>query len=132
MSSKGPTSSIWAYVLIAFSLVILGLSMFALLQAMNALQAGQTTQFIFYGLWALVGTVLAVSSITRMRQRMVFLQHVAAKVLSQIVCASCGFKVIRTFNTGDYVSKEVGQCQQCKGSMRVDVIYAESPQPKKN
>jgi hypothetical protein len=131
MSSKGPPSSIWAYILIAFSLVILGLSMFALLQAMNALQAGQTTQFVFYGLWALVGTVLAVSSITRMRQRMVFLQHVAAKVLSQIVCASCGFKVIRTFNTGDYVSKEVGQCQQCKGSMRVDMIYAENPQPKK-
>jgi hypothetical protein len=131
MSGK-PPSSLWAYVLIAFSLVILGLSLFALLQAMNALQAGQTAQFIFYGLWALVGTVLAVSSITRMRQRMVFLQHVSAKVLSQIVCASCGFKVIRAFNTGDYVTKEVGQCQQCKGSMRVDMIYAEAPQPKKS
>ena len=58
-------SNIWAYVLIAFSLVILGLSMFALLQAMNAYQAGQTWQFVFYGLWSLVGTVLAVSSITR-------------------------------------------------------------------
>ena len=125
-------SSIWPYVLIAFSLVILGLSMFALIQAMNAYQAGQYTQFIFFGLWSLVGTVLAVSSITRMRQRMAFLQHVAAKVLSQVVCASCGFKVVRTFNLGDYVSKEVGQCQQCKGSMRVDLIYAEDLQPKKN
>jgi len=131
MSNKGQ-SSFWAYLLVAFSLLILGLSMFALLQAMNALQAGNMTEFAFYGLWALVGTVLAVSSITRMRQRMVYLQHVAAKVLSQIVCASCGFKVIRAFNLGDYVSKEVGQCQQCKGSMRVDLIYAESPQPKKN
>jgi hypothetical protein len=105
--------------------------MFALVQAMNAYQAGQYTQFIFFGLWALVGTVLAVSSITRMRQRMVYLQHVAAKVLSQVVCASCGFKVIRTFNVGDYVTKEVGQCQQCRGSMRVDSIYAEDLQPKK-
>ena len=129
--SKRP-SSIWPYLLIAFSLVILGLSMFALIQAMNAYQAGQYTQFIFYGLWSLVGTVLAVSSITRMRQRMVFLQHIAAKVLSQVVCASCGFKVLRTFNMGDYVSKEVGQCQQCKGSMRVDLIYAEDMQPKKS
>jgi len=33
---------------------------------------------------------------------------------------------------GDYVSKEVGQCQQCKGSMRVDLIYAEDMQPKKS
>jgi len=125
-------SSIWPYVLIAFSLVILGLSMFALIQAMNAYQTGQYTQFIFFGLWALVGTVLAVSSITRMRQRMTFLQHMAAKVLSQVVCASCGFKVVRTFNLGDYVAKEVGQCQQCKGSMRVDLIYAEEPQSKKS
>jgi hypothetical protein len=125
-------SSIWPYVLIAFSLVILALSMFALIQAMNAYQAGQYTQFIFFGLWSLVGTVLAVSSITRMRQRMAFLQHMAAKVLSQVVCASCGFKVVRTFNVGDFVSKEVGQCQQCKGSMRVDLIYAEDLQPKKS
>jgi glucan phosphoethanolaminetransferase (alkaline phosphatase superfamily) len=128
--SKKP-STIWAYLLIAFSLAILGLSMFALVQAMNAYQAGQTTQFIFFGLWAVVGTVLALSSITRMRQRMVYLQHAVAKVLSQVVCASCGFKVIRTFNVGDYVTKEVGQCQQCRGSMRVDLIYAEDLQPKK-
>ena len=105
--------------------------MFALYNAMNAIQAGQMTQFIFYGLWALVGTVLAVSSLTRMRQRMVYLQHAAVKVLSQVICAGCGFKVIRTFNVGDYVTKEVGQCQQCKGSMRVDLIYSETPQPKK-
>jgi hypothetical protein len=125
-------SSIWPYVLIAFSLVILALSMFALIQAMNAYQAGQYTQFIFFGLWSLVGTVLAVSSITRMRQRMAFLQHMAAKVLSQVVCAGCGFKVVRTFNVGDFISKEVGQCQQCKGSMRVDLIYAEDLQAKKS
>ena len=106
--------------------------MFALIQAMNAYQAGQYTQFIFFGLWSLVGTVLAVSSITRMRQRMAFLQHMAAKVLSQVVCAGCGFKVVRTFNVGDFISKEVGQCQQCKGSMRVDLIYAEDLQAKKS
>lgn len=129
MSNK--PSNLWGYLLIAFSIAILGLSMFALIQAMNALQAGQYTQFAFFGLWALVGTVLAVSSITRMRQRMAYLQHAAARVLSQVVCASCGFKVVRTFNLGDYVSKEVGHCQQCQGSMRVDMIYSEAAQPTK-
>lgn len=103
-----------------------------MVQALNNYQAGQYTQFIVYALMASVGTVLAISSITKMRQRMVYLQHVAAKVLSQIICASCGFKVLRSFSTGDYISKEVGQCQQCKGSMRVDVIYAEDVNPKKN
>ena len=130
MSVKSP--AIWGYLMIAFSLVILAISMFAMVQALNNYQAGQYTQFIVYGLMASVGTVLAISSITRMRQRMVYLQHVAAKVLSQVICASCGFKVLRTFSTGDYVSKEVGRCQQCKGKMQVDVIYAEDLKPKKN
>jgi len=130
LSAKSP--AIWGYLMIAFSLVILAISMIAMVQALNNYQAGQYTQFIVYALMASVGTVLAISSITKMRQRMVYLQHVAAKVLSQVICASCGFKVLRTFSTGDYVSKEVGQCQQCKGSMRVDVIYAEDVNPKKN
>jgi len=59
------------------------------------------------------------------------LQTLAAKVLSVVVCANCGFKVVRTFSVGDYVAKEVGQCQQCKGNMRVDTIYAEDLKPKK-
>jgi multidrug transporter EmrE-like cation transporter len=127
----GKSSSFWAYILIAAGLVILAISMFLMIQAMNYLQAGQYPQFLVYGIMAAVGTVLSISSITRMRQRMAFIQHIAARVLSQIVCASCGFKVLRTFSPGDYVSKEVGQCQQCKGSMRVDLIYAEDMKPKK-
>jgi hypothetical protein len=123
---------LYAYILIAASAVILLLSIWAMLQAMTYYQAGQTTQFIVWGLMAAFGIVLSVSSITNMRRRMVFIQHIAAKVLSQVVCASCGFKVLRTFNPGDYVTKEVGQCQQCKGSMRVDVIYADDIKPKKD
>lgn len=122
----------YAYVLIAASAVILVLSIWATLQAMNAFQAGQNFQAFEFGLMGAFGIVLSVSSITNMRRRMVFIQHIAAKVLSQVICASCGFKVVRTFGTGDYVTKEVGQCQQCKGSMRVDMIYAEDVKPKQN
>lgn len=129
MSSKPPM--VYAYLLIAFGLVILGISMWAMLQALSYYEEGQFPQFFVYGIMATVGTVLALSSITQMRRRMALLQSVAARVLSVVVCASCGFKVVRTFNVGDYVPKEVGQCQQCKGSMRVDTIYAEEPKQKK-
>ena len=128
---SGRPATYWAYLLIAFSLIILGLSMVALFQAVGAMQSGNWMNFLFFSLWAVVGTVLAVTSITRMRERMVYLQRVAVKVLSQVVCATCGFKVVRGFNTGDYVSKEVGKCQQCQGSMKVDLIYADDQQPKK-
>lgn len=130
MSNNKPPM-VYAYLLIAFGLVILGISMWAMLQALSYYEEGQFPQFFVYGIMATVGTVLALSSITQMRRRMALLQSVAARVLSVVVCASCGFKVVRTFNVGDYVPKEVGQCQQCKGSMRVDTIYAEEPKQKK-
>ncbi len=124
-------STFYAYLLIAFGLVILVISMWAMVQALTYYEAGQFPEFFVYGIMASVGTVLAVSSITQMRRKMVVLQNLAVKVLSVVMCANCGFKVVRTFGTGDYVMKDVGQCQQCKGNMRVDSIYAEDPKPKK-
>jgi hypothetical protein len=123
---------LFAYLMLLASAVVLVISLFAMYQAMNYFQSGQTGQFVVWGLMGAFGIVLSVSSITNVRKRMVYIQHVAAKVLSQVICASCGFKVLRTFSTGDYVTKEVGQCQQCKGSMRVDLIYAEDIKPKKD
>jgi len=130
MSSSRPPV-FYAYLLIAFGLVILGVSMWAMIQALTYYEQGQFPQFFVYGIMATVGTVLALSSITQMRRRMVVLQSLAARVLSVVVCVNCGFKVVRTFSAGDYVPKEVGQCQQCKGSMKVDMIYAEEPKQKK-
>jgi hypothetical protein len=123
-------STIYAYLLIGFGLVILAISLWAMIQALGYYEQGQLAQFFVYGIMASVGTVLSVSSITQMRRRMVALQTLATRVLTSVICANCGFKVMRTFVAGDYVPKEVGQCQQCKGSMKVDVIYAEQPAKK--
>jgi len=101
-----------------------------MVQALGYYQQGALPQFLVYGIMASVGMVLSISSITQMRRRMVALQTLATKVLTIVVCANCGFKVMRTFVAGDYVPKEVGQCQQCKGSMKVDTIYADQPTKK--
>jgi glucan phosphoethanolaminetransferase (alkaline phosphatase superfamily) len=128
MSGRPPVY--YAYMLIAFGLVILGISMWAMIRALSYYDSGDYPQFFVYGIMASVGTVLALSSITQMRRRMVMLQSLATRVLSVVLCASCGFKVVRTFTPGDYIAKEVGQCQQCKGTMRVDSIYAEEQKSK--
>lgn len=124
-------SIFYAYALIGFGVVIFVISLWAMLQALNYYENNEFPQFFVYGIMASVGIVLSVSSITQMRRRMVVLQTIAAKVLSVVICASCGFKVVRSFSAGDFVPKEVGQCQQCKGTMRVDVIYAEEQKAKK-
>ena len=79
--------------------------MWAMVTALSYYNQGDYPQFFVYGIMAAVGTVLALSSITQMRRRMVVLQSLAAKVLSVVLCASCGFKVVRTFSQGDYVTK---------------------------
>jgi thiol:disulfide interchange protein len=128
MASRPPVY--YAYLLIAFGLVILGISMWAMIRALSYYDAGDYPSFFVYGIMAAVGTVLALSSITQMRRRMVVLQHMAARVLSVVLCGSCGFKVVRTFSPGDFIPKEVGKCQQCQGPMRVDSIYAEEQKSK--
>jgi hypothetical protein len=130
MSNKPSVYS--AYVFIAFALVILGISMWAMVQALSYYDQPQPDypQFFVYAIMASVGTVLSLSSITQMRRRMIVLQRMASKVLSVVLCGSCGFKVVRAFSPGDYVPKEVGQCQQCKGPMRVETIYAEEQKSK--
>ena len=128
MASRPPVY--YAYLLIAFGLVILWISMWAMIRALSYYDAGDYPSFFVYGIMAAVGTVLALSSITQMRRRMVTLQHLAVRVLSVVLCGSCGFKVVRTFSPGDYIPKEVGKCQQCQGPMRVDSIYAEEQKSK--
>ncbi len=123
-------SMFYPYVLIAFGLVILGISMYAMIRALTAYDAGQYADFVVYGVMASVGTVLALSSITQMRRRMAVFHSMATRVLSTVLCSNCGFKVMRAFTAGDYVTKEVGQCQQCQGKMRVEVIYSEEAKGK--
>jgi hypothetical protein len=118
---------VYSYLMVIFSVIILAWAVWAMYNAFNFQQQGNTESFYFYAAASSVAIVLAVSSIMQMRRRILLLQSLAVKVLSVILCANCGFKVVRSFAEGDFVYKEVGKCQQCSGTMRVDSIYAEEP-----
>jgi hypothetical protein len=124
-------SGMYGYVMVIFSVIILAWAVWAMYNAINFQQQGNTENFYFYAAASSIAIVLAVSSIMQMRRRILLLQSLAVKVLSVILCANCGFKVVRAFTQGDFVYKEVGNCQQCNGTMRIDSIYVEEP-PKKS
>lgn len=124
-------SSMYGYLMIVFSVVILAWAVWAMYVAFNYQQSGDMENFYFYAIASSVAIVLAVSSLMQMRRRIALLRKQAVKVLSVVLCGSCGFKVVRLFEVGDFVHKEVGKCQQCDGTMRVNSIYAEEP-PKKS
>lgn len=123
-------SGMYSYLMVIFSVVILVWAIWAMYTAFNFQQEGNIESFYFYAIASSVAIVLAVSSIMQMRRRIVMLQRLATKVLSVVLCANCGFKVVRAFADGDFVYKEVGKCQQCSGTMRVETIYAEEPAKK--
>jgi cell division protein FtsW (lipid II flippase) len=123
-------SGTYSYLMVIFSIIILAWAIWAMYSAFNYQQQGNTDSFYFYLAASSVAIVLAVSSIMQMRRRVLLLRKLAVKVLSVVLCANCGFKVVRTFSEGDFVYKEVGKCQQCNGTMRVDSIYAEEPAKK--
>lgn len=120
----------YSYLMVIFSVIVLAWAIWAMYSAFNFQQEGNMESFYFYAVASSVAVVLAVSSIMQMRKRIVTLQRLATKVLSVVLCGNCGFKVVRAFADGDFVYKEVGKCQQCSGTMRVESIYAEEP-PKK-
>jgi hypothetical protein len=123
-------SNFYGYLMVIFSIVILAWAVWALYSAFNFQQQGNMESFYFYAIASSVAIVLAASSLMQMRRRIQILQRIATKVLSVILCANCGFKVVRAFSEGDFVYKEVGKCQQCSGTMRIDSIYAEEPAKK--
>lgn len=123
-------SNFYGYLMVIFSIVILAWAVWALYSAFNFQQQGNMESFYFYAIASSVAIVLAASSLMQMRRRIQILQRIATKVLSIILCANCGFKVVRAFSEGDFVYKEVGKCQQCSGTMRIDSIYAEEPAKK--
>jgi len=120
-------SGMYGYLMVIFSVVILVWAVWAMYTAFNFQQEGNLESFYFYAIASSVAIVLAVSSIMQMRRRIAMLQRLAIKVLSVVLCGNCGFKVVRVFADGDFVYKEVGKCQQCSGTMRVESIYAEEP-----
>lgn len=123
-------SSMYSYLMVIFSVIIIAWAVWAMYSAFSFQQEGNIESFYFYAIASSVAIVLAVSSIMQMRRRIVMLRRLATKVLSVVLCASCGFKVVRAFADGDFVYKEVGNCQQCSGTMRVESIYAEEPAKK--
>jgi uncharacterized protein (UPF0212 family) len=42
-------------------------------------------------------------------------------------CPACGQKTKRTFQVGDYVTKDGGKCPKCGNTTKITMIYAEPP-----
>jgi hypothetical protein len=117
--------SSYIYVISLFSILILVYSIWILLSAFKSYREGNMMNFYLQFFIGLIGLGLSLSSISRLKKRLDLLKEKMVKVVSVVVCDKCKFKIVRRFEVGDYVNKQVGKCQQCDGTMFIDSIYAE-------
>jgi len=131
MQARSP-SNMYLYLMIAFSVAVLGYSVWMLYTGLLSMKEGNMESFYYTMFISLIGIMLALSSLTQIRRRVSILPKLGAKVLTVALCEKCSFKVIRNFSAGDYVFRETGKCQQCNEPMYISQIYQEEPRKKQD
>jgi hypothetical protein len=125
-SERRPIGGTYFYLLIAFSVVVLGYSVWMLYKGVLSMKEDMES-FYYTSFISLIGVMLAASSIIQIRRRISLAMRANLKVLTVTICDKCGFKAISNFSVGDYVYKQVGKCQQCDGAAYISQIYQEEP-----
>lgn len=54
------------------------------------------------------------------------------QTLTILKCESCGLAIVRDYQEGDYVYKEMGECDACDGTLKITQIYSVKLKDKKS
>lgn len=111
-------------------IVVLALSLTAMYQAWEAVQAGDWTGG-YYLLIGFVGLALSTYMLFQTRRRIRRFTLETQPITTTTVCPKCGLKNVRNFERGDYILKELGQCAKCEGTMMISAIYREVKEKRK-
>ncbi len=103
---------------------ILAISFNYLYSAIEASQSGNSDQALYFVLLGGAGIGISFYITYSIRKRTIS-QKPLPKVTTTSECKKCGFKSLRKFEKGDYVFKQVGNCQKCNEPMLITSIYAE-------
>jgi ribosomal protein L37E len=89
------------------------------------LQFGGNTNIMDYILIGSMIVLVIAFTITSRSQRSKKLLVKKPKIKTELICSSCGFKEIREFHEGDYISKDTDEkCKRCGENMKVNLIYS--------
>jgi len=110
--------------------ITLTLSLAALIVAYGYFESDQ----ILAGWLTLIGFLgfaIAAYVLLQIRRRTRRLSIAAHPITTTIECRKCGFKNMREFQRGDFIFKEVDNCQKCNEKMMIAAIYREAKEGEK-
>ncbi len=111
--------------LLIIMIIALGLSLVALVFATEAFIENDIANAGWFLATGFVGIILSFYFLMQIRGRAAKLRIVIPPVTTTIECRKCGFKSVREFQRGDYVFKDLGQCEKCAEKMLITAIYRE-------
>jgi len=127
--SSSTPARISSFVLLVI-FITLALSLIALILAISAFNSNEIATYYLL-LIGFLGAALSTYVLFQTRKRIKRLSIKIPSVTTTIECRKCGFKSTRDFQRGDYIFKEVDQCQKCNENMLITAIYKEVKEKKK-
>lgn len=103
---------------------MLALSTYYLYRAFQFYEEGATDNSIIYAIIGITGIAITFYMTFILRKRSVTRKE-SPPIMTTIECEKCGFKNLRKFSKGDYVYKNIGNCEKCNEPMLLTAIYAE-------
>ncbi|MEM0313421.1 MAG: hypothetical protein QW056_00995 [Candidatus Bathyarchaeia archaeon] len=119
-----PASRVSMLVLLVI-FVVLAAAVAALILAFQAHIYGNDFAATYLALLGILALAMSAYVLLQTRRTMMKLRIEIPPVTTTIECRKCGFKVVREFQRGDYVFKEVEPCQKCNEKMLITAIYRE-------
>jgi len=127
--NSGRATRISSVVLLIIFLT-LALALVALILAASMFVSEPVTAGLL-AIMGLAGIALSAYVILQLRRRATRLSVVVPPIMTTVECKKCGTKTIREFQRGDYVFKELDQCQKCDDKMMITAIYREVKEKEK-
>lgn len=117
----------YLYVVILFSTLVLAYSIWIIVSSIQARMEGKTEGFYFGLIAGIIGIGLALSSLLRLRGRLILISKEEGRMVTVIECPTCNIKTVREFQKGDYINKRLEKCPRCEGDKIITSIYMEKP-----
>jgi len=129
-NSSSATTKISTYLMLIV-LIVLALSIVALMLSVNAFMVGNEIIAGYLLLIGFIAMALSFYVLLQSRKRIARMKIEAPKVMTTVECKKCGFKSVREFKRGDFVFKELEDCQKCNDKMIITAIYKEVKEKEK-
>ena len=117
----------YVYIVVLFSMIVLAYSVWIIASSVQERMEGKSEGFYFGLIAGVIGIGLALSSLLRLRGKLILISREEGRILTVIECPTCNIKTIREFQRGDYVNKRLEKCPKCEGDKVITSIYMEKP-----